>query len=81
MRAKKSVATNLVQIEIFFGTFIKFLITFLNNKKTNQNTFITIFRFISALWLLLMNVKLGAVYRLELCYVILKHAALIRRGV
>ena len=42
------------------------------------------FRFIFALWLLLMNVKLGAVYQLELCYyyyVILKHAALIRRGV
>ena len=38
------------------------------------------FRFIFALWLLLMNVKLGAVYQLELCYycyyyVILKHAA------
>lgn len=37
----------------------------------------TITRFIFALWLLLMNVKLGAVYQLELCYyyVILKHAA------
>jgi len=29
---------------------------------------LTMMRFIFALWLLLTNVKLGAVYRLKLCY-------------
>jgi len=28
----------------------------------------TMMRFVFALWLLLTNVKLGAVYRLKLCY-------------